>query len=324
MLTLFPSASDPPASAIWLDLLSPSEEEWARAEAAVGSALPRRDALSEIETSSRLRARGGVLYMSMPSAAPRPAGRLASAPGRHPVGAPIGFVLSRERLVTVRFLPLKGFDAVAGKFEAADGAPASSVEVFIEICEEIVDRVADGLEHLAEELATLSAAAFNADDTEGRKPVRSNRVQRVQLRQVGRLGDRLSEVRDSLQGLARVAAYAAQNTEGWSPASGRARMASVTADITSLNDYEAHLSNKVQFLLDAMVGLISIAQNDIFKVLTIVSIVGIPPTLVASLYGMNFKHMPELSWTFGYQYGLAMIVLSAVIPVVWFKLRGWF
>jgi magnesium transporter len=91
-----------------------------------------------------------------------------------------------------------------------------------------------------------------------------------------------------------------------------------------LNDYEAHLSNKVQFLLDAVLGFITIKQNDLFKVLTIVSIVGIPPTLMAGIYGMNLKFMPELNWTWGYPFGLAVVALSALIPVIWFKLRGWF
>ena len=83
-------------------------------------------------------------------------------------------------------------------------------------------------------------------------------------------------------------------------------------------------ASKVQFVLDALVGLIGIAQNDVFKVLTIVSIVGIPPTLMAGIYGMNFKNMPEYDWAWGYQYGWAVILLSAVIPLVWFKLKGWF
>jgi magnesium transporter len=76
-------------------------------------------------------------------------------------------------------------------------------------------------------------------------------------------------------------------------------------------------------MLDAVLGFITIEQNDLFKVLTIVSVVGIPPTLVASMYGMNFKDMPELDWVWGYPYGLAVIVLSAILPLLWFKLRGW-
>jgi magnesium transporter len=112
--------------------------------------------------------------------------------------------------------------------------------------------------------------------------------------------------------------------EDWIVPEFKARLEAITKDIISLNDYEAHLSSKVQFLLDAILGFITIQQNDLFKVLTIVSVVGIPPTLVAGIYGMNFKYMPELNWVGGYPFGLAVIVLSGLIPLVWFKWRGWF
>jgi magnesium transporter len=315
MLSVFPH-SPGAGPALWFDLLDGTDAERARAETVLGSALPTREALSEIESSSRIRLREGVLYMSVPSAAPREPGR--------PPGSPIGFILSRERLVTVRYAPSKAFDAVAASLAAGDETPASSLEVFVRLCEEIVDRIADALEHLAGELVPLSEAAFHVDDVQGRQAVRSNRILRGQLRSLGRHGDRLSEVRDTLIGLARVIAFAEHNTEEWSQAPIKQRMASLNQDVASLSDYDDQLFNKVQFLLDALVGLIGIAQNDIFKVLTIVSIVGIPPTLVASLYGMNFRNMPELSWPWGYQYGLAMIVLTAVIPLVWFKIKGWF
>ena len=101
------------------------------------------------------------------------------------------------------------------------------------------------------------------------------------------------------------------------------RLKAVRQDIASLNDYEAHLANKVQFLLDAVLGFITISQNDIFKVLTIVSVVGIPPTLIASMYGMNFHFMPEYSWNLGYEYVLGLIAASIILPVAWFKWRGW-
>jgi len=101
------------------------------------------------------------------------------------------------------------------------------------------------------------------------------------------------------------------------------RLETVRQDVASLNDYDAHLVNKLQLLLDATLGMINIEQNNIIKVLTIVSLVGVPPTLVASMYGMNFKNMPELDWAWGYPYGLAMIALSAVLPLLWFKWRGW-
>jgi magnesium transporter len=227
-------------------------------------------------------------------------------------------------LITVRFMPLPAFDAVAGKFASSLDAPKSSLEVFTLLCEEIVDRVADILEHLAGELNSLSIDAFHADDTRGRHAARANRLLRVQLRQVGRLGDRLSEVRDGLQGLGRIVAYTEEYGCEWSRGALKPRLAGLRRDIHSLIDYEEQLASKVQFVLDALVGLIGIAQNDVFRVLTIVSIVGIPPTLMAGIYGMNFKNMPEYDWAWGYQYGWAVILLSAFIPLVWFKVKGWF
>jgi len=110
----------------------------------------------------------------------------------------------------------------------------------------------------------------------------------------------------------------------WLPAEVKPRLQTLRQDVTSLNDYDAHLVNKVQLLLDATLGLINIDQNNMIKVLAIVSVVGVPPTLVASMYGMNFKYMPEFDWAWGYPYGLAVIALSAVLPLLWFKWRGWF
>jgi magnesium transporter len=262
-----------------------------------------------------MRSRDGVLFMS--AVAPPQAGGTA--------GSPIGLVLSPDRLVTVRYAPLRGFDAAWDRVEHGEATPTSSLEVFVELCEEIVDRLADALELVAEDLRPQTEAAFGAHDIEGRRPVASNQALRTQLRRVGRIGDRLSDVRDALAGLDRVVDFAARQTNHWPhPSSVAERLQCVARDIASLKDYDAQLFNKIHFLLDATVGLINIAQNDIFKVLTIVSIVGIPPTLVASMYGMNFKSMPKYDWSLGYPYVLALIVLSAAIPVAWFRIKGWF
>ncbi|WP_409530418.1 CorA family divalent cation transporter [Shinella sp.] len=254
--------------------------------------------------------------MSTPSAAMHPEQRR--------VTPPLGFVLSRDQLITVRFMELTTFDAVAGKFTSGREAPKSGLDVFVLLCEEVVDRVADILEHLAGELNTLAVDTFHTDDTRGRHAARSNRLLRAQLRQVGRLGDRLSQVRDGIQGLARVVAYAEQNCGGWFTEAPKLAIASLHQDLHSLTEYEEQLANKVQFVLDALVGLIGIVQNDVIKVLTIVSIAGIPPTLVAGIYGMNFKFMPEYDWFWGYPHAWAAIIFSTLIPLIWFKFKGWF
>jgi magnesium transporter len=191
------------------------------------------------------------------------------------------------------------------------------------LLEAMVDRGADVLETLGAELTKVSRSVFRGDPSRPRHFARSNALRRA-LTTVGVTGDRLALTRDALLGIGRVAPFVLSLRKNWIIPEFEARLEAVVKDVASLNDYEAHLSNKVQFLLDAILGFITMQQNDLFKVLTIVSVVGIPPTLVAGIYGMNFKYMPELNWMAGYPFGLAMIVLSAIIPIVWFKRRGWF
>jgi len=242
MLSVYPQGTVPKAKtkAIWLDLQNPEPAELAEVEALTGVAVPSRANLSEIESSSRLKARDGVLSMSVPMIMP--------VEGGAPEVAPVGFVLSRERLITVRFAALPAFDAVAGRFTEAGARPTSSLEVFVDLCDEIIDRLADRLEQAATELRTLSATAFHVPDSQGRKAIRSNKVIRAQLRHVGRLGDNLSEKRDALLALGRAIDFACGMTADWGDGRMTPRMNGLKRDVTSLDDYEVHLSDKVQFL----------------------------------------------------------------------------
>jgi magnesium transporter len=315
MLTEYPR-SDAAAGnkPIWIDLCNPDPAEFTQAEAESGMCLPSRDSLSEIESSSRLRERDGVLSVSIPMFAHRDGGP------PHP--SPVGFVLSRDCLVTLRYERLPAFDAVAQDLEALPQPTA--LAIFVCLGEEIVDRLADSLEQAAADLRKLSANTFHDRDSNSREAIRSNRQIRAKLRHVGRLADGIAETRDVLLGVGRAVGFVAERVRAWDDHALESRLASIQRDVTSLAEYEVHLSDKVQFLLDAMVGLIGIAQNEVFRVLTIVSIIGIPPTLLAGVYGMNFKYMPEYNWAYGYPYGLTVIALSGLLPLAWFKWRGWF
>jgi magnesium transporter len=237
------------------------------------------------------------------------------------VPVPLGFILSPQLLVTVRFAEVHGFAEVLADVEA--GRLEGSATMFAALVDHMVDFSADRLEKLSMDLAGVSAAAFDSHGGGQTRNKKGARALRECLIAVGVAGDNLSRIRESLLGLQRIIGFVQERAADWLLPEVQSRLSAARQDLTSLVDFEAHLSGKTQFLLDAILGFINTEQNDIFKVLTIVSVVGIPPTLIASMYGMNFHNMPELSWRWGYPYGLVLIALSILLPILWFKRRGW-
>jgi magnesium transporter len=306
--------------AIWFDLLNPEPEDYAFVTRETGLALPSHEDLTEIENSSRLSADGPVLTLSMPI--------VTRAENNIMRSSVCGFVLAPDRLVTIRFASSLVFDNFAAQpHETGESGEPQSAFVFIGVLEAIVDRQADVLEKLRSELDHLSHQVFHHRfGSENREKALQRRNTEADLQAIlvtlGRDYDTISFLRDSQLGVARIAPYV-EGAAPWLPHSVAIRLKSVQKDISSLNEFSTHLTDKVQFLLDATLGLINIAQNSLIKVLTIVSIVGIPPTLVAGIYGMNFHDMPELSWTYGYGYGWAVMILSAILPLAWFRTKGW-
>lgn len=308
-----------PTDVVWIDLMKPDPAEIAFVEEATKLAMPSMDDLSEIETSSRLRAEANALYVNTPL--------IYRAEFDEPIATPVGFVLTADRLITIRFAELSAFTALANRKMPSDAPPLTSSTVFADLIEAIVDRLADVLERTATDLDFLSRRLFRANPAERlsrrRRAVESVSL-RILLRRIGQNGDLVSKIRDSLLGVARIVPFVLSLGGEWLPREVKPRLETVRQDVASLNDYDGHLANKVQLLLDATLGMISIEQNNIIKVLAVVSVVGIPPTLIASMYGMNFKYMPELDWAWGYPYALALIAVSALVPLIWFKWRGWF
>jgi magnesium transporter len=302
-----------PPDTVWIDLLKPSAEETSFVERATGIKLPNFEALSEIESSSRLRVVNGALYLSAPL--------VYRADSDDPQATPVGFILTQQHFITVRFETPTAF------MIAAETAYPTPHDAFAGVLEAIVDRIADLLEHISGELDTVSHRLFRSGPVEAgtnRRPARAQADLRVILRRIGRSGDLGSKLGDTLLAVGRIVPYVAHNCAAWLPAEEASRLHTLQQDLHSLNEYDQHLTDKLQMLLDATLGMINIDQNNIIKVLTIVSVVGVPPTLVASMYGMNFHNMPELDWAWGYPYGLALIALSAITPLLWFRWRGWF
>ncbi len=304
----------PLGSAIWIDLLGADQNEIDRVEQATGLRVPTEAEISEIETSSRLAVRDGVLYLSMP---------LISMHEDGPRDASAGFVLSRERLITVRFAPSRVFEAYAEHLPHGEARHETGAHIMVGLLEAVVDRQADVLEQVRGDLDTISHGIFGMGTRRSAGRKNEDAALRRTLGQLGRIGDLISHVRDTQVGAARIVPYVEAMTAEWLPGDLLPRLATLRQDIASVSDFDTHLNDKLQFLLDATLGFINIAQNNVMKVMAIASVVGIPPVLIAGVYGMNFKNIPEYDWAWGYAWGWGLIVVTTLIPLAVFRWRKW-
>jgi magnesium transporter len=312
VLTVYPDSGKP----VWIDLRDPTPEEIAQACTDYGLEIPPRAQLEEIEFSSRLQYEDDTFTLSVPVTPFNKNGN-----GEEPT-SPLGFVLTKDLLVTVRFAHLHTFEGVRQRVRRRE---RSAADIFMVILESMIDYGADRLEELRAEAQAISRRIFHKQMQERQKYDASqvNRMLRDILVEIGDMGERVSHIRDTLLVLQRAIPFITEHGEGWIEPAVKARLKMAGKDVHSLNDYEVHLTDKLQFLLDADLGFITTEQNDLFKVMTIWTVVGIPPVLLAGIWGMNFHVMPELAEPFGYPLALAMILLSGLLPLAWFKWRGW-
>ena len=318
MLRSFPECQgagplEVPPGARWIDLLRPSQEEEALVETKLDLAIPTREDMVEIEPSSRLYEENGALHLT--------ASVLAGVHQGEPEVVPVTFVLTRERLVTVRYDDTKSFSAFITHLDRQPDLCRSAGSSLVFLLDAIVERAADILEDVAVQLDEVKKNVFRRDPAGRRKRFSNQELEDLML-EIGRAEGTLSKVRESLSSLTRLISYllfALPNYEKDEVP----HLKTVARDVSSLTDTAAFMSSNVTFLLDAALGLINIQQNAIIKIFSVAAVIFLPPTLVGTVYGMNFDHMPELHWTFGYPFALALMVVSAVLPYLWFKKKGW-
>ena len=313
MLNAFPIVSDIGKSltdACWIDLVDPTPTEAAAFEKSFGLRVPTKEELSEIETTSRLQVDHNALYMTAP---------LILATGDEPwIAAPTGFVLSKAILLTVRFMQSTIFDSVSKELKVKRLEPTLA---YVRVLEELVDHVADLLEASSQALDDASHVIFRRENL--RRLSRETSLLRQLLVRTGRTSERMARVNYTLVCLDRMAKFTIERGREWVAPEQVSRLQSVSADIASLEQYAEGLINRIQLLQDAATGIINIAQNEVMKILTVASVAGIPPVLIAGIYGMNFKNMPELNWAWGYPFALFLIVLTTLLPLIWFKWKDW-
>lgn len=301
-----------PDRAVWLDLVSPTTAEAKLVERATGVAVPSHEEMQEIEVTSRLYVENGARYMT--------ATLMCHSETAAPRTTAVTFILAGHRLITVRYDEPRPFSIVGNRLARQCPANATGETVLMELLDAIIDRAADILEKIGGEVDQISHDIFEPE-----KPaIDRSRTYNDILREIGRKGDLTSKVRESLVSINRLLLYLANEADAMKWAKDqRVVLKGMQRDVLSLSDHATYLSNKITFLLDAMLGVVGLQQNNIIKIFSVVAVVLMPPTLIASVYGMNFRHMPELDWTYGYPIAIGLMLVAAVLPYLFFKWRRW-
>ena len=303
-----------PDGATWIDLEEPTREEEKLVERCIGLNIPTEEEMAEIEPSSRLYERDGALYMTISV--------LCGVEDGIPTSTPVGFVLSEDRLVTIRYATPKPIRAFADHARREPQLAADASTVLVGLLDAVIDRLADELEKVGAEAERLSSEIFQRNVEERRIP--AERLTRL-LTSIGRTQTLLTKVRYTAVSTSRMLSFLAASKRMHEPAGADVRnhLASLTTDVTSLSEHSSFLTDNLTFLLDASLGLISIEQNAAMKLFSWAAVVFLPPTLIAGIYGMNFRHFPELGWPWGYPMALALMLASGILPYFYFRRRGW-
>jgi magnesium transporter len=292
--------------------MQPTAAEDRATEAFIGASLPTREEAAEIEFSSRFYVEDGAVFMT--------ATVLTGVDQGQPILVPFTIVVAGDaRIATLRYDDIRGLR----QFLARAGKPgnhcASVPAIFLGLIEAVVDRTADVLEKVSADVDRINRRIFAA-----RTERRGGRRLEDLIGEIGTQGDLAAKVRESLASLERLIQFASLTLPGaFGKGANKNRLKLIGRDVRSLEDHVTFLSNKITFLLDATLGLISVAQNEVIRVLTIAATIFFPPTLIGTVYGMNFIEMPELRWGLGYPFAIGVMVASAVLPYLYFKRRGW-
>jgi magnesium transporter len=311
-----------PDGTVWVDLLDPTAEEQAFIASSFGLTLPSVEEMREIETSSRLYVEDDAIFMTTSV--------IFQADTDRPDQCDLTFILARRAMLTVRYAQPRSIPTFAARANKQPELLASPEDALLGILDAVVDRVADVLEMVGGRMDRLARRIFFArlQDKPQSARARSKRTEETAdlqevLREIGRAGDLTHKIRDTLSGMDRLAAFLATATTGRFTKDNKSALKTLQRDVRSLTEHVGFLSQEANFLLDATLGLVNLEQNRIIKVFSVASVAFLPPTLVGTVYGMNFQHMPELGWTLGYPWALMLMVLSGVLPLVYFRWRNW-
>jgi len=310
--TVLPPGEPIPPDAMWIDLIEPTREEDRLVESHLNIEIPTKEEMADIEPSEILYHENNARYMT--------ARVLCSSDTESPKLIDVSFILTERALVTVRYGEPRSFNMFMARAVKPGGCRHQPEAVLDGLLETIIDRAAEILGTVGTRIDRLSQAIFDNE----KRGTRRAASYRAALRSIGRKGDIISNVRESMVSVERMLLFLSasmprpQKTAGY-----QSEWRTALRDVQSIEEHATFLSSKVQFLLDATLGFVTMEQNDIIKIFSVMSVIFLPPTLVSSLYGMNFKLMPELDWAFGYPWAITLMILAAVLPYLFFRWKRW-
>ncbi|MBX2806436.1 MAG: magnesium transporter CorA family protein [Hyphomicrobiales bacterium] len=294
-----------PPEATWIDLFAPTKDEEALAEEALAIELPTKEEMSEIEISSRLYQENGAFFMT--------ATVMTQVEAGDPATEPFTFVLIGRRLVTIRYANPMPFRAFTAQVQRQAELAGTGEIIMIGLLDAIIDRIADVLEKVQRDMNSISRTIFSRQKTDYEEV----------LRKIGLSEGLNSRARESLVSIGRVLSFLSRPNEV-KPHKVLARsLKTLSRDVISLSDHSSFLANNITFLLDATLGMSNIEQTGVIKIFSVMSVLFLPPTLIASIYGMNFQTMPELALKYGYPVSLILMIIAGILPYWYFKRRGW-
>jgi magnesium transporter len=295
---------------VWFDLLNPTKEEDNKVEALLKINVPTRAEMREIEASSRFYQENGASYMT---------GFILHPTDDTTPGSTLTFILSGNALVTVRYTDSKAFPDFMTRVDRGDATCKSGAGIMVGLIETLIERKADLIEQVQDKVDKLAIGIFQIE----KRRSKDTRLENL-LKGTGTQGDIVARVKESATSIERVLHFF-KNTAHERNCDGKIfqRIETAQKDISALTEHMHFLSDRIGFLLTATLGLISNEQNQIIKLFSVMAVMLMPPTLVASIYGMNFHHMPELDWIEGYPFALGLMVISAVIPFFYFRRKRW-
>jgi magnesium transporter len=304
-------AAEPvPPGAVWLDMVEPTVSEDQKVELFIGCKVPSR-ADPDFTEPPESYAENGVRYLH---------GSFVSEPEGTPDVTGVTFVLTPTTLVTVRYDPGDAFELFGQKLCKSGAQTLHPDAVAVGLVNTIVNRSARALNKVGVELDSIASTVFRA---KGDQSARS-KIYSATLDALGREDEKISSLRESLVSIERLLLFLlSEGRSADAPKPVREATKAALRDMQSLEQDASFKAQKVQFLLDATLGLINLAQNDIIKLFSVLAVIFMPPTVIASIYGMNFKAMPELEWRWGYPFAILLMIAAAIGPYLFFRWKKW-